>query len=144
MQITDQFRCSNCMFRGLTPDLIFKHNLKEHPGKPFKVFASFYPIGFHDPRVIIGQPTMALTELDRTRHIRQIRIEEVGDGEKKQPEKKLPVKKIDWTTDDLITEFGPMGSPDGQFMVCPKCKLFKNRQQCRFRDHMFREFEFKK
>jgi hypothetical protein len=128
----------------MTPDLIFLHNGKDHPGKSFRVFASYYPIGFHDPRVIVGQPTVLLGELDKTRHIRQIRIEEVGQSEKKLPEKRLPAKKSDWSLADMIIEFGPLGSPDGQFLVCPKCKVFKNRQPNRFRDHMFREYEFKK
>jgi len=127
--------------------ILNEHSALDHAGKQLHALASYYPVGFNHPRVITGQPTVTMPDhLDPARHIRMIRIEEVGKkkqlAEKKQVEKKP--KKKSWTEQELISLFAPFGSPDGQFLVCPTCKNFKHRQPNFLRDHIYREFNFKK
>ncbi|XP_059487483.1 uncharacterized protein LOC132203613 isoform X2 [Neocloeon triangulifer] len=145
--INYQFRCSLCSYRApALPHIFENHFPKEHPGKIVHAIAAFYPIGYHDPRVSTGVSTLTPADSETVRHIRMIRIEEVGGKEKKTPaeKKRTPVKGSGQKLEDIMGLSKPFPEPDGLFYVCPQCTSYKNRQKSKMEEHIYKHFQYKK
>lgn len=125
------------------------------------------------PTPVIAPPplnsNLNLVSLDKIRHIRQILVEEVeqttpapkSTPTKMSPPKVPPAPKVTpakeerraekrrlsrETSDDsaLIAEFGEFGKPQGSDFCCPVCLRYKTKLKNSLKEHLYREFKYKK
>jgi hypothetical protein len=111
-------------------DEVTKPQKSTQPSTPPKVSSPVKPVVTKIPLSAKSISSQIMQETTASKHTEKRRqMMSVDNGEHKA---------------DLLVMFGPLGYPQGSNFFCPICHRYKSKLRQSFKDHLYREFKYKK